>query len=103
MESSCDLIVGLKTWAATQNLRKPELTNGAFHMLDLAMSRCWCFDPLGWLSAYTTDHVCMSEGLGCRSVVGLGDSCGERLSDTRVQGGGSAGYDVGIDRWLSCR
>jgi hypothetical protein len=103
VKSSGNFIIGLQAWAASKNLGKPELTDSTLHMLDLAV--CWsrCLDPLGWLTANTTYHVGMSESLRRWSVVRLGDSSGQGLSDTRVQRGRPAGDDIGIDRILLSR
>ena len=104
VKSSCNLVVRLQAGATSQDLRKPKLPNRTLHVLDFPMGWGGCFDPLGWLTPNTAYHVGMCEGFGGRSVVGLGDSSWERLSDARVEGRGSAGHDVGIDNLLpSCR
>jgi hypothetical protein len=41
-----DVVVLLQSGAAPQNLRKPELADGAFHVADLALHRRRCFHPL---------------------------------------------------------
>lgn len=64
IQSACDLIVLLQSWAATQNLWQPELANGTFHVPNLSLSWRWCFDPLRWFSSNTTYHIRMSESLG---------------------------------------
>lgn len=46
IQCSRNLIVLLQSWTTTQDLRKPELSNGTLHVPNLALGRCWCFDPL---------------------------------------------------------
>lgn len=107
VKRSRDLIIGFKTRAATQDLRKPELTNSSSHMLNLALRRRSCFDPLRRLSSDTAYEICVGQSLG-RWSLSRGHSAGQGLRDPRVQGGCSARYSIvcGIAmlarRWSSC-
>lgn len=91
VQSTRNLIVLLQAWTASQDLRQPELTDCALHVPNLALHRCRCFDPLRRLPAHTTDHVRVRESLW-RPLVGFGRQLrGNRLRDTRMEGGGAAG------------
>lgn len=59
-----DFVILLEAGTAAQDLRKPELPNRAFHVLDLALRWWRCLYPLRWFPAHATDHVCMSKRLG---------------------------------------
>lgn len=77
-----NLIVLFQTRAATKNLGQPELANGALHVLNFPLDWRGRLDPLGWLTAHTTDHIGMSQGLG-GALGGLQVQCrGNRLRDT---------------------
>lgn len=77
------------------------MSNSTFHVLDLPIRWSRGFDPLGWLTANTTDHVCMSEGLRSWSVVGLGDGRWKRLGNARVEGRCPAWDDVCVNNLLA--
>ena len=99
-----NLIVLLHPWATSQDLRLPELSNGALHVANLALGRRLRLDPLRRLAADTTYHVRMGECLG-RSLCGrLGvESRRDGLGDARVQGGGTAGDDERVVGFSSGR
>lgn len=85
VQRSRNLIILFQPRAATQNLGQPELANGTLHVLNLPLYWCWRLDPLGWLTANTTDHVGMGQGLW-RALCGLQVQCrGNWLGDTRMQ------------------
>ena len=89
-------IVLLQTGTAPQNLRQPELTNGTFHMTDLALSGSGSLDPLGGFAAHAADHVGMGESLG-GALGGFGIHLRRnRLSDAGVKRGGATRNDQRI-------
>lgn len=91
MESASNLVILLQARAATQNLRKPELTDGTLHVANLALSGSGSLDPLRWFAANTANHVGMGKRLGS-SLLGFDvQSRGNRLCDTRVQRRSTAG------------
>lgn len=91
MKRSGNLIILLQPGAAPQNLGQPELADGALHMADLPLGGGGSADPLRRLTANTTDHVGMSQGLG-GSLGGLGvDLRGDRLGDAGMQRRGATG------------
>lgn len=93
MESSGNLIVLLKTRAASEDLGQPELAHGTLHVANLSLSWGRGLYPLRWLSSDTTHHVGMSESLG-RTLLGLQVQSGRnRLGDARVQRRSPAGND----------
>ena len=93
MKRSGNLIILLQSWAATQDLWKPELADSTFHVLNLALSRRRGFDPLRRLSPDTTNHVGVGQSLGC-SLTRLDVQRGrKRLRDPGVQRGCSTGDD----------
>jgi hypothetical protein len=63
VKRSSNLIILLKSWTASKNLRKPKLPDGPLHMPNFTLSWRWCFHPLRWFSANTTHHIGMGECL----------------------------------------
>ena len=64
MQGPGDLVILLEAWAASKNLRQPELTNSTLHVANLALAGRGSLDPLGRLPPNTADHVGMGESLG---------------------------------------
>jgi hypothetical protein len=93
MERPRNLIVLLQSGTATQDLWQPELANGRLHVANLSLGGGWSLDPLRRLSADTTYHVRVGEGL--RGALRRLDVEGGRnwLSYPRVERRGSAGHD----------
>lgn len=93
VQSSCNLIILLQPWTATEDLRQPELSHSTLHVSDLSLGRSWCLDPLRWFPSHTTHHIRMSESLW-RPLLRLGvQGAWNWLCDARVERGGSTGYD----------
>jgi len=93
MQRTSNFIVLLESWAATQDLWKPELANGTLHVGDLPLRGRRRFHPLRRLSANTTHHICVGQSLGS-SLARLDIQCGgKRLCDPRVQRGGPTRND----------
>lgn len=84
MQGSCNLIILLQSRTATQNLRQPELANGALHMTDFPLGRGGGSNPLRRFTTNTTDHIGMGEGLG-GALRGLHSLRLDGLGDARVQ------------------
>lgn len=101
MKRSGNLIVLFQTRAATEDLWKPELTDGTFHVLNASLNGCRSANPLRGFAPNTTDHVGMSECLWCV----LGRLCDQRgrhwLRDTGMEGGRSAGDDSHVNLLLA--
>jgi hypothetical protein len=64
-----NVVVLLQSRAASQNLRKPELTNGTLHVSNLSLRRWRSLDPLRGLAADTTYHVGMGKSLWCTLTI----------------------------------
>ena len=97
MERPSDLIVLLKSRAASKYFRKPKLSYSSFHVTNLALGWRGSLDPLRGLAANTADHVRMSKRL--RGTL-LGFDVQSRwngLGDSRMKGRGATGDDqVGV-------
>lgn len=90
VKSTRNFVVLLKTRAASQNLREPELSHGTLHVANLSLSGSGSLDPLRGLAANTTHHVSMGESLG-RASLGLDvEGGGNGLCNARVQRRGAA-------------
>jgi hypothetical protein len=63
MKGAGNVVVLLQSRAASENLRQPELPDGALHVSNLSLWRWRSLDPLRGLAADTTYHVGMGEGL----------------------------------------
>jgi hypothetical protein len=85
VERPCNLVVLLEPRTASQDLRKPESTDGALHVANLALSWRGRLHPLRGLSANTTDHVGMGKRLGASGALFDVQSGGKRLGDSRVE------------------
>jgi hypothetical protein len=96
MKRPCDLVVLLQSWAATQNFRKPECTNCAFHMPNLSLAGSRRFDPLGGLSSYAAYHISMGQRLGAPGTLLNIQSRWKWLGDPGVKGRGPAGDDEAV-------
>lgn len=90
MQSSSNLIILLQSRTTTQNLRQPELTNGALHMTDLPLGGGGGSNPLRRFTTNTTDHIGMGKGLG-GALGGLHSLRLNGLGDARVQRRGATG------------
>ena len=90
MQSSSNLIILLQSRTTTQNLRQPELTNGALHMTDLPLGGGGGSNPLRRFTTNTTDHIGMGESLG-GALGGLHSLRLNGLGDARVQRRGATG------------
>lgn len=97
MKSSSDLVILLETGAAAKDLWKPELSNSTLHMLNASLDGCRSTNPLRGLAPNTTDHVGMSECLGCTLGRLRHESGGHWLRDARMKRGGSTGYDSNVN------
>jgi hypothetical protein len=93
MKRSCNLIVLLQSWATAQDLWEPELADGTFHMLNLALSRWRSLDPLRRFSSNTANHVRMGQSLWSSLTRLNVQRSRKRLRDPRVQRGCSTGND----------
>jgi len=83
----------LQSWATAQDLRKPKLADGTFHVLNLALSWWRSLDPLRRLSPNTANHIRMGQSLRS-SLTRLDVKRGrKRLRDPGVQRGCSAWDD----------
>ena len=91
VEGSCNLVVLLQSRTAAQDFGKPELAYSPLHVANLALSGWGSFDPLRWFSTHAAYHVGMSQRLGGSlsrlDVKGRWD----RLGDSGMEGGGTAG------------
>lgn len=79
MKGAGNVVILLQSRAASENFRKPELTDGALHVSNLALWRWRCLDPLRGLTADTAYHVGMGKSLGCTLAIA-------RLCQLRCQG-----------------
>lgn len=96
MKGSGNLVVLLQPRAAAQDLRQPELADGALHVANFPLSRGGRSDPLGRLTADTAYHVGMGEGLG-GTLGGLDIKIrGNGLGYARMERGGAAGDHEGV-------
>lgn len=96
MQSSSNLIVLLQSRATSENLWQPKLANGALHMTDFPLSGCGGLYPLRRLTADTTYHVGMSEGLGS-SLNGFDiETRWDWLGDARMKRRGATRDNEGI-------
>jgi hypothetical protein len=91
VQSTGDLVILLKTRAASKDLREPELTDGTLHVANLALRGSRRLDPLRRLTADTAYHVGMGESLGSTLLGLVAERRGDWLRDARVQGRGTAG------------
>lgn len=95
VQRPCNLIVLFQPRTASQNLRQPELTDGALHVPNLSLRRRGCPGPLRWLTTNTAHHVGMGEGLWC-ALIDLGlVHLTSRLCDARMKRRGPVGdYEI---------
>jgi hypothetical protein len=90
VQSTGNFVILLKARAASEDLRKPELTNGTLHVANLALRGSRRLDPLRWLTANTAYHVGMCESLGSTLLGLVAERRGNWLRDTGVQRRGTA-------------
>jgi hypothetical protein len=95
MQRPRDLVILLNARTASEDLRKPKLSDRSFHVANLALRQLGSSNPLRGFSPNTTDHVGMSESLR-GSLCGLDVEGGrDRLSNPRMQRRSSTWNDEG--------
>lgn len=65
MKSACHFVVLFEARTASEDLRKPELVDGALHVCDFPLGWGGCFYPLRGFAADTADEVGVCEGFRC--------------------------------------
>jgi hypothetical protein len=93
MKRPSNLVILLEARAASENLGQPELAYSTLHVANLALGWSWSLDPLRRFSSNTTHHVGMGQCLGCPLLGFHVQGRGDRLCDSGVERGCSAGND----------
>ena len=102
IKSARDLVVLLQSWAATQDLRQPELADRTLHMPYPSLSWRRRFDPLRWFSSHSRYHISMRECLGCPLIRLYVERRRYGLCDTGVEGGGSTWDHKRVFAMVAC-
>ena len=102
IQSACDLIVLLQSWATPQDFWQPELANGTLHVPNPSLSWWRCFDPLCRFSSHSTYHIRMSESLGSPLIRLDVERRGNGLCDTGMERGSSTWDHQRVFAMVAC-